>query len=154
MNHAVATTIDEEGSTYLKPPAHEPIPERSGRLIHVQPGRHEEMGKIIRDWVRGVKPIPTNVAELKYQLEVEAGHVIAKVSDALKSFRFEQPLYYGDYVIPLPHIDELEAAIAEIGKGEKYDLPECYEIHINGEKLSDEALLWNRIGDYTLSNCM
>jgi len=155
MDDIAINAVCDPGTTVLNPPPPKtPTPEKAGKLISIQPGQHENMGKIIRDWVRGDKPIPTTLAELRCQLEVEPGHVVAKVSDALISFRFVQPLIYGEYIIPLPHIDELETAILEVESTSNYDLPPFYAEHISGGGLTPEELLWSRVGDYTIASCM
>ena len=135
-----------------------PIDGKPGKLLDLK--LPEEMGMLIEKWIKGDVPVPTTIDELKKQLRSKSDpddpDQIAHVSEALTSFRFIQPCYYGEYIIVLPHLREWNASKAEVESGAPYDIYEFYERKVcpPAGRITDLEFFYSRVGDYTIAACM
>lgn len=124
----------------------------------------ERWGKLVKTWATGTNrlgdgndyPIPTSLEQFKQQLT--AAQVGATIPERVKAVQFVQA--NGEtLLIRLPPKEGVENSERELEAGGNYLLPPFYRrifggadpVVADGDKLKFHA---ERIGDYTISNCM
>ena len=114
-------------------------------------------GKLVKAWSLGKIPLPQSLAEFKEQCRE---HKVGEhLPHTIKAVQFVQS-NVETLLIRLPTASMIEAAEKEIESGEVYALPKFYSRDAFGgapEKVADGKRLEfqaERIGDYTIGNCM
>jgi hypothetical protein len=117
----------------------------------------ENWGNLIKAWARGQEPLPRTRAEFEQQCQ--AKQVGAQFPPEMKTVQFVQ-CNIETLLVRLPPASMLDAAEADLKAGGTYDFPDFYSTDAFGGKAASVApavaLKFNaeRIGDYTIGNCI
>lgn len=119
-------------------------------IPRIQINDRSAFGKIVMEWSRGERQVPTNLEEAEAQLN---GIIDFPLPDYILGIQVI-PSTKEVWTIKLPPADMLDDRAARIADGQHYDAPIEYRDHFDGTNtLSPTDMFQFRVGDYTCSLC-